>query len=166
MKEVYNNYYTYKTTDVGRANGYWAQYQEANFAWQMLDESINCGKSVDMQTYVDRLNIILGDACGCSDSTTSVQVVGIGTVTNIDRVYEHTTPTPITAYTFLISEGATTSSTSTDAALVGLTFQKDFIVTADGSTVTGGSFNSVTGEYTFPFTVTAGTEIQAIIIKP
>jgi hypothetical protein len=166
MKEVYNNYYTYKTTDVGRANGYWAQYQEANFAWQMLDESINCGKSVDMQTYVNRLNIILGDACGCSDSTTSVQVVGIGTVTNIDRVYNHTDASPLTVYTFTIADGATTTSTATTAALVGLTFDKDFMVTADGGKVTGGSFNSVTGAYTFPFTVTAGTELSAIIIKP
>ena len=167
MKEVYNSYYANKTTNVGKANKYLSQYEEASLAWQMLTQSINCGKSVDMQTYVDRLNNILGDACNCSDSTSSTQVVGIGTVTNIERVYSRgATISPTSSYTFTLADAVTGSSTSTTAALVGLTYNKDFIVLIDGIADIGGSFNSTTGAYTFGSTLSPNAIAQAIIIKP
>jgi len=167
MKEVYDNYYANKTTNVGKANIYLAQYEEASLAWQMLTQSINCGKSVDMQTYVDRLNNILGDSCNCSDSTSSTQVVGIGTVTNIERVYSReATISPAASYTFTFADAVTGSSTSTNAALIGLTYNKDFIVLIDGIADIGGSFNSTTGLYTFGSTLSPNAIAQAIIIKP
>ncbi len=167
MKEVYDNYYDNKTTNVGRANKYLSKYEEASLAWQMLTQSINCGKSVDMQTYVDRLNNILGDACNCSDSTSATQVVGIGTVTNIERVYSRTaTVSPTASYTFTLADAVTGSSTSTNAALVGFTYNKDFIVLIDGIADIGGSFNSATGVYTFGTTLSPNAIAQAIIIRP
>lgn len=166
LKETYNGYYNNKTSNVGKANTYLEKYNEGLNALQMLQLSIDCGKSVDMQTYINRLTTIFGDGCECETSTSPTLVSGVGTIENLERVYSKTTTSNTTSYTFLKSDAVTGSSTSSDAALVGLTFNKDFIVTVDGVGDTGGSFDTSTGAYTFGFTVTSGAVIQAIIIRP
>jgi len=166
LKEVYNGYYNNKTTNVGKANSYLAKYEEGLHALTMLQLSIDCGKSTDIQTYVNRLTEILGDGCECSSTNTPTLVTGVGVINNLERVYSKTTSSNTTAYTFLESDAATGSSTSSNAALIGLTYNKDFIVTVDGISDTGGTFDVSTGEYTFSFTVTSGAVIQAIIIRP
>lgn len=166
LKETYNGYYNNKTSNVGKANTYLDKYNEGLNALQMLQLSIDCGKSVDMQTYINRLTTIFGDGCECETSTSPTLVSGVGTIENLERVYSKTTTSNTTSYTFLKSDAVTGSSTSSDAALVGLTFNKDFIVTVDGVGDTGGSFDTSTGAYTFGFTVTSGAVIQAIIIRP
>ena len=158
VKSAYEAYVNASTNSIKQDKK--AIWEEAAELMTMITAAYNCNDSSAVNTYKDRLLSITkcNGNCGC-DSSSVVQVVGIGTTPNVNRIYEYTATSNITTLT--IPDKFKNYSYASG----------DFICFVDGDETrsTSGystSYNSGTGVFTFGTTVVTNTKITFYIIKP
>jgi hypothetical protein len=155
MKSLFDRMEAKRTTNRGGYDRLKADFELASSNYQMLEAALNSDYSTDVNTYALEIQRLTG----CSPTTASTQVFGIGTTSEITRKYVDT----ITGTTY------TPLDANSNAALVGYSTEDIFVFIdsefSDGAAATTNTLNSSTGVITFGASLISAT-VTVYINKP